>query len=80
MNITTKHHFNLHLGVVLVLASQLWSNAYRCICRKASGAEEAQRRSHSSGTVRPGKLSSSLLNLTTEQARTSSLYLKDHEN
>lgn len=77
MNITTKHHFNLHLGVVLVLASL---NAYRCICRKASGAEEAQRRSHSSGTVRPGKLSSSLLNLTTEQARTSSLYLKDHEN
>lgn len=78
MNITTKHHFNLHLGVVLVLTSL--TNAYRCICRKASGAEEAQRRSHSSGTVRPGKLSSSLLNLTTEQARTSSLYLKDHEN
>ena len=73
LNSTTENHFHLCFGNAD--RSQLWeSNAYCCLCRKASWAEETQRCSHSFGTVRSGKLSSSLLLTPPQCTHTKSLF------
>ena len=84
LNSTTENHFHLCFGNAGL--SQLWeSNAYCCLCRKASWAEETQRCSHSFGTVRSGKQYAQFFPSThtpathTYQVIISHLYLSNHE-